>query len=342
MDNVERIIRSYQAAGLYTHVYVACGFLNDNNIVFESTLSPDQRHVFDLASLTKALVTTPLVLAECFEQGLSPESATLETLFGKLATREFAPYIARLSVASVLRHESGLPAWRNFYVKCLEQRQNLSEVVERAGTKPTPSREVYSDIGFILLGRLLELKKARSLIDLWTSFLQRLDGVDDRLLSSGDRISGASAVPSGFCPVRDHILEGEVHDENAWALGGFAGHAGLFGDGRAVASYLQALWRSSVGNRVLESNFQMISSPGESLMGWRKGRDQSACTFADGRGCGHLGFTGTAFWVDPQTLGFGIMLTNRVISGRISSEIKDARSKTFAALWDILLKKSRP
>lgn len=342
MDNVERIIRSYQAAGLYTHVYVACGFLTDNDIVYESIISPDHRHVFDLASLTKALVTTPLVLAECFEQGLSPESATLETLFGKLVLREFAPNIARLALASVLRHESGLPAWRNFYVKCLEQAQTLPEVVERAGTMQTPCKEVYSDIGFILLGRLLELKKAQPLVDLWTSFLQRLDGVDNRFLSSGNRILAAHAVPSGFCPVRGRILEGEVHDENAWALGGFAGHAGLFGDGRAVASYLHALWRSSVGKRVLQSNFQMISSPGESLMGWRKGRDQSASTFADGRGCGHLGFTGTAFWVDPQTLGYGIMLTNRIISGRISSEIRDARSKTFAALWNILSKKSRP
>jgi CubicO group peptidase (beta-lactamase class C family) len=77
-------------------------------------------------------------------------------------------------------------------------------------------------------------------------------------------------------------------------------------------------------------------------MGWRKGRDASAKTFAQGRGCGHLGFTGTAFWVDPLTRGFGIILTNRVISGRISTAIKDMRAQAFSGLWDILQKKSQP
>ena len=342
MDNVEQVIRSFHATGLYTHVYAACGFLDGKGPDFESSILPDERSIFDLASLTKAFVTTPLVLGECFRQNFAPEVAKLSDVFGDSIGGEFGQGVRDLLVASILRHETGLPAWRNLYVECEGKRQTLLSAVQRSKGIGQNQEELYSDIGFMILGEMLRHTAKKSLANLSSDFFQEL-GVENRdYFGSSDIVLKEKVIPTGYCAVRGRQLAGEVHDENAWALGGFAGHAGLFGAGPAVVDYLQALWRSPVGRRTIEANFRAASSPGESLMGWRKGRDASAKTFAQGRGCGHLGFTGTAFWVDPLTRGFGIILTNRVISGRISTVIKDMRAQAFSGLWDILQKKSQP
>lgn len=337
MDNVEKVIRSFHAAGLYTHVYVACGFLNQKEPIFESKILPEEKSIFDLASLTKAFVTTPLVLRACFQRQ-SGEQVTLGEVFGDLAGGAFGPDIKKLTVASILRHETGLPAWRNFYVECEGQRQTPLSAVQRVQHIGSHNKDLYSDVGFIILGQMLERAGKKSLASLWGDFFAEIDAANKEWLGSCRSIAADKAIPTGYCPVRGRTLSGEVHDENAWALGGFAGHAGLFGTGPAVVSYLQALWRSAEGRSIIEANFKMSSSPGESLMGWRKGRDPGAKIFAQGRGCGHLGFTGTGFWVDPLTLGFAVVLTNRVISGRVSTAIKDMRAQTFAGLWEILQK----
>ncbi len=342
MDNVEQVIRSFHATGLYTHVYAACGFLDGKGPAFEASILPDERSIFDLASLTKAFVTTPLVLGECFRQNVAPEVAKLSDVFGDSTGGEFGEDVRNLLVANILRHETGLPAWRNLYVECEGRRQTLLSAVQRSKGIGQNKEERYSDIGFMILGEMLQRTEKKTLANLWSDFLQELGVENQGYIGSSDIILREKVIPTGYCAVRSRQLAGEVHDENAWALGGFAGHAGLFGAGPAVVEYLQALWQSPVGRRTIEANFRAASSVGESLMGWRKGRDASAKTFAQGRGCGHLGFTGTAFWVDPLTKGFGIILTNRVISGRLSTAIRDMRAQAFSGLWNILQKKSKP
>jgi CubicO group peptidase (beta-lactamase class C family) len=341
LDNVEQVIRSFHATGLYTHVYAACGFLDGKGPAFETSILPDERSIFDLASLTKAFVTTPLVLGECFRGNIAPEVAQLGDLFGDSIGGEFGQEVKNLLVANILRHEAGLPAWRNLYVECEGRRQTLLSAVQRAKGIGQNQEELYSDIGFMILGEMLQHTAKKSLANLSLDFLRELGVENQGYIGSSDIILREKVIPTGYCAIRSRQLIGEVHDENAWALGGFAGHAGLFGTGPAVVDYLQALWRSPVGRRAIEANFHAASSSGESLMGWRKGRDASAKTFAQGRGCGHLGFTGTAFWVDPLTGGFGVVLTNRVVSGRISTAIKDMRAQAFSGLWDILQKKSK-
>ena len=336
MVNVEHVIRSYHATGLYTHVYVACGFLHEEKPIFESEILPDEMSIFDLASLTKALVTGPLVLNECYRQNINPDTGRLSELFGDCAVNLYGQDIGSLLITSILRHETGLPAWRNFYVECQGKRQSLQSVALAASGLGKNNQEVYSDVGFMILGKLLEAKTKKTLAQLWIDFSDNMGCREKGWIGPSVSIMRDQAVPTGFCPVRGRQLKGEVHDENAWALGGFAGHAGLFGSGRAVVSYLHALWRSSIGRKLIEANFEMAKSPGDSLLGWRKGKDPSARTFADGRGCGHLGFTGTAFWVDPITLGYGVVLTNRVVSGRVTPAIKDMRAETLAAVWAIL------
>jgi len=350
LDNVESLVRSFQSSGLYTHVYVACGFLNHSDILYQRELTADDRNIFDLSSVTKALVTTPLTLARSMQTSRSASETTLLDLYGANPSSEFGEYVANLTLWQALRHETGLPAWRNFYVECGGHRQSLAESLQRAlgdGFNRPPRNknqtELYSDIGFMILGRLIEKNTGRKLSEEWADFAKSIGFNNFLSLGSSMMIDASRAVPTAFCPVRGRELVGEVHDENAWAMGGFTGHTGLFGSGPSVCEFLQRLWQSELGNKIVMANFDQASSPGDSLLGWRKGRDLSSRAFASGRGCGHLGFTGTAFWVDPQSRAFAVVLANRVISGRIPGlAIKDMRSQVFARLWDILQANMNP
>jgi CubicO group peptidase (beta-lactamase class C family) len=339
LANLEEICMRYQAAGLYTHVYASCGFLHDKSPALSFASLPGERTVFDLSSLTKALVTTPLALWFCDRGSGDLKGVTLEALFGRDIVEKVAAGTGGFSLASLLRHESGLPAWRNFYVECEGRRQGLEEVINRSLKGLVGDvRDVYSDVGMILLGSLFEKATNKKLIELWWEVCGASDIKSSRTLTFGAALDSSSAISTGYCPVRRRDLIGEVHDENCWALGGFTGHAGLFAAGPDVERFLKDLWSSPLGRKVFDINFAEVNSPGESLMGWRKGRDHSANSFAEGRGCGHLGFTGTAFWVDPKTKAYAVLLTNRVISGRVSTRIKDFRREAFGVMWDCLKK----
>ncbi len=344
LSNLKELCATYQASGLYTHVYAACGFLEDTKNTAECSLLPKddlhaRRERFDLSSLTKAMVTTPLVLWKCMEGGQDPKTATIRDVFGDLAVDEVGCGTFNQPVENYLRHETGLPAWRNFYTECDSKTQSLKDVLGRYSLSvpsENPQVEKYSDIGFLILGALLEKNEGRTLLDLWRRRCHHFGITASDRLGRAEEFDRDTVIPTAYCPVRTRLLIGEVHDENAWALGGFTGHSGLFGTGLEVTSFLRELWQSLGGRKVMLANFGEHARKGDSLMGWRKGQDDSSRSFAEGRGCGHLGFTGTAFWVDPLTKSYSVVLTNRVISGRISSEIKTFRREAFKILWDNL------
>ena len=339
MAKIENLCAEFKDSGLYTHVYVACGFLNGRENYFEHSLSDDGRDVYDLSSLTKAFVTTPLALWRCASVGRTARDVKLSRLFGDLALTEVGASRHDYSVADYLRHETGLPAWRNFYVDCLGRRQTLREALKACPEKhdlTEPAKDVYSDIGFLTLGNLLEASAGTKLLEEWRKLGERFAIGATSRLGAGFEFDRQRVISTGYCPVRQRTLIGEVHDENCWALDGFTGHAGLFGSGRDVTGYLRDLWQSKEGREIFTMNFREIGSGGDSLMGWRKGNDESARGFADGRGCGHLGFTGTAFWTDALTGSYAVVLTNRVISARISPAIKTFRARAFTDLWAMI------
>lgn len=338
MAKIESLLSSYCASGLYTHVYAACGFLEAKENLFEYSIGDASQTVFDLASITKAVVTTPLIISHCKERKLNLRKTTTAETFGAEACQNLGLGPSDLTVADFLRHQSGLPAWRNFYVHCDGRRQSLNQAVIRFKSQnPFFSsglgEELYSDVGFMVLGELLVSVYGKPLGDIWLEYVRKINFETEQEIGPTSAIKKDHAVPTAYCPVRQRQLTGEVHDENAWGMGGFAGHAGLFGSGEGLTRFLRALWRHENGRQVFSENFAEVTSPGDSLLGWRKGLDEGARTFAEGRGCGHLGFTGTAFWVDPLTKTYAVVLTNRVISGRVSTAIKRFRAEVFAELW---------
>ncbi|MEY4630310.1 MAG: hypothetical protein RIQ81_430 [Pseudomonadota bacterium] len=354
---LESFLDSWRKRGLFTHAFVATGQLAKPEPNVLATLLPDHRDVFDLASLTKALVTTPAVLKLVAEgQWLLDEPlATAPVVVGNPGW--FAGVPSRLfefTPRALLRHESGLPAWRNFYVQCqrddgsFEKQpvfENLDGAAAAISGQPTNR---YSDIGFLVLGVFLERTYRANLTDIF-----KIICGDFNYLSPASQHLGFApdfneetrrerCIPTGWCPVRQRDLVGEVYDENAWSLGGRCAHAGLFGSGRALVTFLRAMHFSAAGRRMLDLQAAELGDlKNESLLGWRQGNDPAARPFGGGAAMGHLGFTGTAFWVTSASAAehpdhYAVVLTNRTCSGRVNPLIREFRREILDILWRAL------
>ncbi len=343
------LVEEFRGKGRFTHAYLGCGGLDQAELFFEHEVAShpkDHRGVYDLASLTKALATTPLVFRDLEKTGQSLDQEVSgwlgEELGGLLHSR-----LQRVTLRDLLSHTSGLPAWANFWLGRLGVEnasswtpkaivEKLSLVVEQRGLQPRGTH-LYSDLGFILLGLGLKKRGGRSLEGLFKDHQARLGAAGLGFSSCLPSKEAQSCVPTSFCPVRKRRIVAEVHDENCAAFGGAAGHAGLFGAGPAVFSYLRALLSSPVGQALLQENLKALggrSMPG--LCGWAQGEGPKELGFGARGSLGHLGFTGTAFWFCPQQKSVGICLTNRVVSGRRSPWIGAFRKKIFELMYEAL------
>jgi CubicO group peptidase (beta-lactamase class C family) len=278
--------------------------------------------VWDLASLTKALTTSVLCM-QAVQRGLF----ALEDHLGKHLPW---PGAERITVRAALSHSSGLPAHRRYHT----QLSGRAAVVEAAAREPLAyepgTRSLYSDLDFILLGDLCERR-----------FGGRLDHVADRQIHAplGTRTLGFRPLGEGGvvgqsrvaatqrCPVRGRVLVGEVDDLNAYAMGGVAGHAGLFGTVLDVAALAHALCAAYRGGAVVGGQAPLVERdvlrtfwtdagvPGST---WRLGWDGPAAQGSlagdrlSRRAVGHLAFTGCSLWIDPEREAFVVFLSNRV------------------------------
>ncbi|SPJ15875.1 Beta-lactamase [Syntrophobacter sp. SbD2] len=307
---------------------------------------------FDLASLTKPLVIAPLCMA-AVERGLLNLDDTLSRFFpGSVPTDKKG-----ITVKSLLSHSSGLPAYRPFYLELIElppeARPNaLASMILQTALDTAPGQTAnYSDLGFMLLGLILERQMGARLDRLAQDYLFARLGIDELHFCPIDAIrppsSGIRYAATQICPWRHRLLSGEVDDENAWTLNGVCGHAGLFGTARAVFKLLSFLWNIYEGNltdplwpRSLVRLFWTRTEVAGGLSGWCLGYDtpsrkgySSAGRYFSGNTIGHLGFTGVSFWLDLEKRALVILLTNRVHPTRQNDEIRQLRP----VLHDIIM-----
>jgi CubicO group peptidase (beta-lactamase class C family) len=293
------------------------------------TAAASMATVWDLASLTKALTTSLLCM-----QGVERGSFGLDDQLGRHVPWEGAE---RFTVRAALSHSTGLPAHRPFYREALPggatpDASSRDAILAAAAREPLTyaagTRSLYSDLGFMLLGDLLE-RRLRG----------RLDRLAERQLYAplatqtlGFRPVGEAGAPAEIaatqrCPDRGRVLVGEVDDRNAYALGGVAGHAGLFGSAGDVAVLAHALcaaWRGAglwadrgplVDRDVLRTFWTPAGVPGST---WRLGWDGPAAQgslagdLISRHAVGHLAFTGCSLWIDPEAETFVVFLSNRV------------------------------
>ena len=286
---------------------------------------------FDLASLTKILCTTLLIMKRVEEGTLS-----LDQGLGALLPRYCSdhPRAAAIQLKHLLHHSSGLPAWRPFYesVRHLPFRDRKSafdDLVLAVGPETDPgNRIVYSDLGFLLLERILGSDLDRD----FTAITSRVPGLGLHFRPLGfqgipDR---ASCVMTENCPWRG-MLQGEVHDDNTWSRGGVAGHAGLFGRLSDVKLWIQNLHQGTWVNPETLRLFSRRISDGAGAvraLGFDVPPEDRSGSTGDAfslRSIGHLGFTGTSLWMDLESGDYAILLTNRVHPSRMEDRIQKLR-----------------
>jgi CubicO group peptidase (beta-lactamase class C family) len=298
--------------------------------------------VFDLASLTKPLATTLALMVLAGRGRLD-----VATSLGEVLPAPWLPPDKRpLTLRSLLTHRSGLPAWRPFYQEVLaappEARPTLLERLAAATPLeyPPDTATLYSDLGFMLLKAVVESLSAKTLDQFCREEIYRPLGLKTLgfipLAKTAQTVSSTenrkpktetrlyAATEPGLIPGRPP--GGEVHDENAWAAGGVAGHAGLFGPGQEVFGLVACLWQAYGGEQIgplTPATVQLFFAvpPGaDRACGFDiPGPDpttRAAGRYFSPRSVGHLGFTGTSFWLDLETGQMVVLLTNRVHLGR--------------------------
>lgn len=293
-----------------------------------------EQTVYDLASLTKVLVTTPLIF-----RAIEAGACRLETSVADIVAG--APAV---SIRALLEHSSGLPAHLRFDQRLppgLEagSRAACAAIVEMVAATPLEapplSRALYSDLGFILLGAALEIMGG----PLEAQF--RALGWDELWLF--DRRDGPVELPARVFAPTEGELRGVVHDDNARAMGGVAGHAGLFGTANGVlaaARCMMACARGEAGPLSAASMAAMWTPstvPGSTrTAGWDRpspGRSSAGRHWPTG-GVGHLGFTGTSLWIAPEQDLAVALVTNRVWPTRDREGIRALRPAVHEAVWE--------
>lgn len=319
--------------------------------------------VFDLSSLTKALATTTMLMLVVREARLRLDDRVTRFL------PNFAVHgKSQVTIRHLLAHCSGLAAWRPFYrdivrveregrpnfVASTTAKELVFEQIHRGSLEyATATRTVYSDLGFILLGELVEVVTQQALDRvcherIFRSLGLRSMGFVDLSLVRLKRLAPRTEAiaPTERCPWRRTMLCGEVHDDNAWAMGGVAGHAGLFadaGDVHALTTRLRACWRGEDDflppALVREFWTRDGTVPGSTwALGWDTPSPEgsSAGARASAGTVGHLGFTGTSLWLDLERDAHVVLLTNRVHPRRDNERIRAVRPRVHDAVWEEL------
>ena len=308
--------------------------------------------IFDLASLTKPLATTIAVMLLVREKKIHLDDRVTRFVptfgvFGK----------SPVTFRHLLNHSSGLPAWKPYYEEIVKSekagrinfvasqaaKNYVMQQIHREKAMSSPGTQaLYSDLGFMLLGEIVEVVsgwtldrfcherifkplglRSTAFVDLTQLRTRRLQPVEEMI------------APTENCPWRKKILCGEVHDDNAYAVGGVAGHAGLFSSVRDIGYLLDRLNRCVLGKDSFlpQSLVNEFLAKDESVknstfaLGWDTPSPTKSASgnYFSPRSVGHLGFTGVSVWWDLEKNCYIILLTNRVHPSRKNEKIRDFR-----------------
>jgi CubicO group peptidase (beta-lactamase class C family) len=302
------------------------------------TYAPDSPRValdtiYDLASLTKVLAAATQAMRAVDAGALALDRAVA----GYLPAWRGADR-AGVTIADLLEHASGLTAYLPFF----RDHHGRAEFEHAICTLPLEyaprTQSIYSDLGFILLSFILE--------DVGfpvAGFPLRANTAGGWIGFNPPRDLRERCAPTELDLWRGRLLQGEVHDENCWALGGVAGHAGQFGTAAAVGGFARGILSQFAGDvesglHVSDVTFarfvQQSAVPGSSrALAWDTMLPTSSCgTRLSPRAIGHTGFTGTSLWIDPAQDLYVVLLTNRVHPARDNNRIQPVRRALHDAI----------
>jgi CubicO group peptidase (beta-lactamase class C family) len=295
--------------------------------------------VFDLASLTKVITTTTLVMREVRAARLDLD----EPVAGRVSEWRSADRVD-VTIRDLLAHCAGLTAWLPLFRDHVGRRDYQHAIATLPLEYVPRSRSLYSDLGFILLGFILEDIARQPLVDQGAALIAEL-GLG-RMAFNPPASWRDDTAPTEVDAWRGRLLAGEVHDENCWALGGAAGHAGLFGTVASVGTFARLVLRAWHGDEAgsfdratLHAFVEKRAVPGGSrALGWDTMLPTSSCgTRMSAAAFGHTGFTGTSLWIDPRREVYVVLLTNRVHPDRHNERIRAVRPRLHDVIVGELL-----
>jgi CubicO group peptidase (beta-lactamase class C family) len=272
--------------------------------------------IYDLASLTKVVGTTTALMI-LFDEGKFNLDDRITTYFPEFS----GGYKDSVTIRQLLEHRSGLPPDRDLW-RLAHSPEEARQIVLSTPLDHKPGQYyVYSDLGAMVLGFLVERLSGERLdtflhervfepLGMTNTFFRPVDSVRYRV------------APTEVMPPRGYPLQGEVHDENAYALGGVAGHAGLFSTAADLSIFAQMILNGGEYNGVrvvADSTVRLFTTraAGSRALGWAMADGQwGSGRFLSDEAFGHVGYTGTSLWIDPDREMFVILLTNRVHAAR--------------------------
>ena len=353
-SEIKKLLQEGFMAGVFpaaaAGISFGCGSQKKQVVCFygNATLYPKKRalqknNFFDLASLTKPFATSMAVLCLIKEKKID-----IEEPLASLFERKIPGEKKRITVKNLLSHTSGLPANREYYhilnnITPKDKNEFIEDIIIREKMEYSPgTKKLYSDLGFILLGRIIEKKAGYTMADYVAEKVLKPLNLKENIFYNplnkvNKRLKKNDFVATERCPWRKKILCGEVHDDNCYAMGGVAGHSGLFGNIEGVTALtgkILEMWQGETEHpNIKREDLEYFLTRQQIIEGstWALGfdtpneKESSSGKYLSPKSVGHLGFTGTSFWIDPEKKTAIVLLTNRVHPSRENNKIKKFR-----------------
>ena len=305
--------------------------------------------IFDLASISKAVSTTSAVML-LVEQNKISLDTQIKKIIPQFSQKKDDSSSARekITVKHLLTHTAGFPAFKQYYLMDIEAEDILADICNTELVYDPGTKTIYSDLGLILLGAVIESVAGMPLdtfvakhlfepLGMSTSFYNPPDDKRKRIVPT--------EIVSGY---RSGLIHGEVHDENAHKLGGVAGHAGLFSTASELARFAQMMLNNGQygKKRIFKEKTvrqftqrAMVDTSSSRCLGWDSpSGNASGGVYQSGNSYGHTGYTGTSLWIDPDHDLFVILLTNAVHPDRSYKDPTyfDWRQRIHSAVYESL------
>jgi serine-type D-Ala-D-Ala carboxypeptidase len=317
-----------------------------------ATTAVNPSTLFDLASLTKVVATTPMAML-LYERGLLDLEAPISAIIPEFISGAAKdPRRNEVTLRMLLAHSAGLPAYEKLFLKARTRAELLAAAFATPLAADPAARATYSDIGFIILGIALERIADESL----DRFCQR--EIFAPLAMTNTTFNPPKEIRTQIPPTADHqpfrpqIIQGEVQDENAFVLNGVAAHAGLFSTAEDVARFAQAMLNQALPSQNMLNQGRPIFRPETVALFTRResappdttralGWDTPSVPSQSGKyfsptSYGHLGYTGTSLWIDPTRQLSITLLTNRTWPDSTNQAVKQVRPAFHDAVLEAL------
>jgi beta-N-acetylhexosaminidase len=306
-------------------------------------VAPDT--MYDIASLTKVVVTTTLV--EKLVEGDFPSplnlDAPIERYLPEWTTGPQPEWRHKVTVRNLMTHTSGLPPFKEYWRTSTSKQETLRRIFAEPLEYEPGTKVVYSDLGIILMAEIIQRLTGQPLDQLANEYIFGPLGMKHSMYNPPKDIWPQIAPTEFDNQLRHRLVQGEVHDENAYAIGGVSGHAGVFSTAPDLAAFCQMLLNGGVyaHKRILKrATIAEFTAPQPlanktRTLGWVVPTENSSSGhYFSIHSYGHTGFTGTTIWIDPDRQLFVVFLTNRVNPTRENHKIAEVRP----AVHDAILK----